>query len=421
MRRTIAWWLLCAAALATARASANGAFPDSLSILVAPDRPHEIILATNFGLLLSEDDGATWNWVCEQAVASQSNLYQIGPAPTDRILARSPLALLTSTDGACSWQIGGGAISGATVNDAFLDPNDAMHVLALGIPQADAYVPPVLYESHDGGATFSMLYTAPPGYSLAGVEVPRMAPQAIYLAAYQYVGTNTKPDPYLLHSTDSGGSFQMVDMTSTLGQNALRLIAVDPHDANRVYLRMLAPGGDQFAVWNGTAAQTTLTLAAPMSFFLERADGRIYTGTKDAAFLSTDGGMTFSPWAGAPHLRALAERGSNLYAAGDNFLDHFALAVSTDDGAHWQPLLTFEHICGIKQCGQVPVICAAPWVSLQSMFSIPPNVCSGGTGGSSGGGGCGCSVGAEAASPASVLLALAVVIARRRKRGQRTA
>src|SRR5215831_1213059 len=105
MRRTIAWWLLCTAALAPARASANGAFPDSLSILLPPDRPHEIILATNFGLLVSEDDGAKWNWVCEQAVASQARLYQMGPPPTDRLLAVSPLALVTSSNGACSWQV----------------------------------------------------------------------------------------------------------------------------------------------------------------------------------------------------------------------------------------------------------------------------------------------------------------------------
>jgi hypothetical protein len=388
---------------------ANGAFPDSLSILVPPDRPHEIILATNFGVLISEDDGAKWFWVCEQAVASQARLYQMGPPPTDRLLAVSPLALVLSTDGACSWQAAGGAISGATVNDAFPDPNDPMHVLALGIPPADGYTPPVLYDSHDGGQSFAVLYTAPPGYSLAGVEVPRTAPQAIYLAAYQYVAN--KPNPYLLHSTNSGAAFQMVDMTSSLGENALRLIAVDQADANRVYLRMLAPGGDQFAVWSGTSGQTTLTLTAPMSFFLERQGGRIYTGTRDAAFVSTDGGMTFSPWP-APHLRALAERDGKLYAAGDNFADHFAIALSNDDGAHWQPLLSFDRICGMLSCGQVETICAAPWNTLVGTFQIPANVCNGGgTGGTGGGGGgCGCSVGAATVPPVSLLLAILMVV-----------
>src|SRR5262249_55055616 len=79
MRPTIARMILCAAALLPAPAHPNGAFPDSLSIMLPPDHPHEIVLATNFGLLISEDDGATWHWVCEQAVASLSTLYQMGP------------------------------------------------------------------------------------------------------------------------------------------------------------------------------------------------------------------------------------------------------------------------------------------------------------------------------------------------------
>jgi MYXO-CTERM domain-containing protein len=323
---------------------------------------------------------------------------------------------VTSTDGACSWQVAGGAISGAIVNDAFPDPNDPMHVLALGIPPADGYTPPVLYDSHDGGATFSTIYTAPPGWSLAGVEVPRTAPQGLYLAAYQYV--NNKPNPYLLHSTNAGANFSMVDMTASLGTNALRLIAVDARDASRVYLRMLAPGADQFAVFDGVQAHMTLQLAGPMSFFLERADGRLYTGTRDAAFFSTDGGMTFTPWPNAPHLRALGERNGVLYAAGDNYMDHFAVAMSSDDGAHWQPLLSFDHICGMLACGQVETICAAPWNTLVGTFQIPANVCgggSGGSGGSGGGGGCGCSVGTASAPPTLLIVLLIVVWWRRRR------
>jgi MYXO-CTERM domain-containing protein len=416
MRRTIARLIVCAAALGPAAARANGAFPDSLSILLPADRPHEIVLATNFGLLISEDDGASWHWVCEQAVASQARLYQMGPAPVDRLLAVSPLALVTSTDGACSWQVAQGALAGAQVTDAFPDPNDVMHVLALGIPPADAYTPPVVYDSHDGGATFQMLYTAPAGWSLVGVEVPRTAPQSLYVAAYEYVAN--QPNPYLLHSANAGTSFQMVNMTANLGTNALRLIAVDRNDPSRVYLRMLAPGADQFAIYDGSAAQMTLQLAGPMSFFLQREDGRLYTGTRDNAFVSSDSGRTFAPWPHAPHLRALGERGGVLYAAGDNYADHFAVAKSSDDGAHWQPLLSFDHICGMLACGQVEAICAAPWNTLVGTFQIPANVCGGGGagGGAAGGGGCGCSVGRIQGAPALWILVLFLVCWWRRKR-----
>src|SRR5438034_182083 len=39
-------------------ARADGAFPDSQIILTPADRPREIILVTNFGLIQSEDGGA---------------------------------------------------------------------------------------------------------------------------------------------------------------------------------------------------------------------------------------------------------------------------------------------------------------------------------------------------------------------------
>ena len=50
-------------------ALADGALPDSETILVPADRPQEIVLVTNFGLVISEDVGRTWLWSCEQQAA----------------------------------------------------------------------------------------------------------------------------------------------------------------------------------------------------------------------------------------------------------------------------------------------------------------------------------------------------------------
>ena len=47
------------------RARADGAFPDSQSVITPFDRPAELILPTNFGLVISEDAGQSWQWSCE--------------------------------------------------------------------------------------------------------------------------------------------------------------------------------------------------------------------------------------------------------------------------------------------------------------------------------------------------------------------
>src|SRR5204863_3436230 len=53
-----------------AAARADGAFPDSMSIFLPPGRPHEMLVATTFGLLVSVDDGRRWELVCEEAVTN---------------------------------------------------------------------------------------------------------------------------------------------------------------------------------------------------------------------------------------------------------------------------------------------------------------------------------------------------------------
>src|SRR6185312_6916921 len=79
--------LLAALLLAPGTARADGAFPNALAILVPADRPDEIVLGTNFGLVGSEDGGRTWTWSCEQAITSFGRLYQMAPAPTHRLYA----------------------------------------------------------------------------------------------------------------------------------------------------------------------------------------------------------------------------------------------------------------------------------------------------------------------------------------------
>ena len=66
-------------------AHANGAFPDSLNILTPATLPHETLLATNFGLVMSFDGEQTWTWSCEQTLNSFATLYQMGASPRNRI------------------------------------------------------------------------------------------------------------------------------------------------------------------------------------------------------------------------------------------------------------------------------------------------------------------------------------------------
>ena len=78
-------------------ARANNGIPGSLAILLPLDKPQEIGLATNFGLILSDDGGATWSWTCEQLATSMANISNGGPPPADRVFALSQVPGLAVT------------------------------------------------------------------------------------------------------------------------------------------------------------------------------------------------------------------------------------------------------------------------------------------------------------------------------------
>ena len=365
-RRQWASWALGALLALLARpARADGAFPDGQSILVPADRPDEILLATNFGVLRSEDAGATWIWSCEQPVNSYGRLYQMGPAPAHRLYAIANGKLVFSDDDACGWQVGGGALGAELCEDAFVDPSDGTRVLAAGLASGTAGAVYTVFESTDGGATFGRtLYTGAPGDLVTGLEIAASDPMTIDLA----LSRGTAASPTLARSSDGGATWQLADLTAALGGGQVRIVAIDPSDSDRVWLRWLGAAGDALAL----ATHGGATIAVPLSFdsgalvaFTRTATGTLLVaGTlagAPALFRSTDGGATFAALAAPPHILALAERAGTVYAAVDTAYEPFAEATSTDEGTTWQPGLAFVNVAAIAPClkGVCQTDCAA--------------------------------------------------------------
>ena len=334
-------------------ARANGAFPDSQSILTPAARPNEISLVTNFGLVASRDGGHTWLWSCEQDANTLGYLYQYNAAPQNRLLAVANEKLVFTDDATCGWTAAQGLVTGLGVTDFFPDPSDPNRVLALAFDYSSSTY--AVLQSTDAGNTFtSRLYTSDAKATMSGIEIARTDPKTIYVT----LTAPTTNAPTLGHSNDAGATWKFTDLTPVLGTGTPSIIAVDPTNAGTVLLLFKGTSKQSLALTRDGGQTVTLSMTTDGYFTsaTHTGAGSILVGGVDVStnpvlFRSTDNGVTFQTVATqAPHVRALSTRGGQIYAAADNFSDGYALGVSADDGMTWQSVLAYDHVAAILGC-----------------------------------------------------------------------
>jgi len=373
-RRRSKWNILRAVVLIAtigSRALANGAFPDEFSIHFPPDAPHRILVGANFGLLVSEDDGATWRYSCEpwvtkgsSAALSDTSVFYYQLTADGAILADS-VEVTRSTDIGCNWPPSGGISTGATVTDLFPDPTDSTFVLAVVYSTDNSYI----FASHDGGKTFGpdKLYTTQD--LLKGIETSKSTPGVAYATKVAATGNG----PALLRSTDSGAHWTEMPIPAS-AQTEPRILAIDPQDADRVYLRLFTGTTDSIVVATegGRTLEPALTIPGALTSFLRTSDGTLYAGTMEGSlYVRAPGESTFARRNG-PHLRCLGQRpgSSRIYACGDMLLDGFSVATSDDGGLTFQKLMSFRELLGPLTCSSVHTACSAHWDRIQLVLGI---------------------------------------------------
>src|SRR5690242_14444093 len=130
-------WAAAFALAASGAVRANGAFPDEFSIHFQPNAPTRILVGANFGLLISEDEGATWRYACEPWIVAGSNAA-VNPESSvsfynvtaDGALLAQAVNVTRSADEACTWPTSTGALEGQVITDTFASPTDPTLVFA---------------------------------------------------------------------------------------------------------------------------------------------------------------------------------------------------------------------------------------------------------------------------------------------------
>ncbi len=374
-------------AFGPAVAHANGRFPATNALVVAPKDPSFLVLRATYGVLISRDAGKNWDGVCEQSVGF-SGVEDPPIALTERPVIVGALfgGLTVSQDQGCSVSLLKGPVEKRVMNDVTVVRSRPRDVLALSSSYASRRdgggnnYASTLFVSKDEGLTFAPTPAAlDPTILLETVEVAESDASRVYLSgARDAKSGGAKVEGVLLVSTDGGATFVEHVLPLLPEERAPYIGAVDPKNPDRVYVRV--SGGPDLArgrlLVSDDGAKTfreAWASSGPLAGFAISPDGaRVYAGSvKDGLVAADRGALVFEPRAKI-QVQCLAVTEGRVLAC-SNEQSGFVAGASTDDGRTFAPLLRLAGLRGQLACGAdstTAVECTKGWPRVREELGI---------------------------------------------------
>jgi hypothetical protein len=314
-------------------AQANGRFPQANQLVSSGSL---MILRTTYGILQSTDS-AGFHWVCEAAVGySPALAFDPAIALTgDGVLVGLPDGLSRSTDG-CTWSRPAPIFAGTYVVDIALDVSNPQHAVAVTQVLPGTGAQGLFGASPDGGASWTQVSLLPQDFLAETVDLAPSNPSRVYASG---VGTFARFG--VIVRSDDGGATWSSSSFDMRGAVAPFIAAVDPANADRVFLRLAEDPADRLSVSTnaGVTWADAFTGQGKLLGFALSPDGSQVAvgGPSDGVWVAATADLAFTKVSsiGARCLRWVTQ---GLYACADQTVDGFALGVSTDGGHTFQGL-----------------------------------------------------------------------------------
>jgi hypothetical protein len=343
-------------------ARANGVFPAVSQLVVEPGEPTHLYLRTTFGVVFSLDNGASWSWICEDALGYTNTLPPIAVLEGGELVIGVPTGVSHGKVSECGFKRSTGI--DANVVDLAVVKKTPNAMVALGIDYTTHATQ--VYESTDSGASFAAIGPSFPGFLGTTIDVAPGDPDVIYVSGMPTSGSGG----LLLRSTDHGVSFEPHSIPDSVGQQWPYIGAIDAENSNRVFVRLAeVPGRLKVTTDGGETFSEPLRLDDALQGFALSPDGK-------SVFVSSPARGTFRADSTALEFEQLACSGVSclkwngdvLYACGDQTIDGYTVGRSLDQGKSYERLLNFECITPYAECpGSSPVstICPPLWPFIQ--------------------------------------------------------
>lgn len=319
--------------IAASTAHANGRFPNADHLVVDPGNPDHIVVRATFGLVQSFDAGATWVWICEQAIGfSGTDDPAIAVTALGHLLVGLRDGVSTSTDGGCSFALDGSGLAGLRIADLAVEPLAPSAAVGISGDDADGNPRIVVAETLDDGLSWTAL-----GSDLDVDLFPQTIDAAPSMRERIYVSAvaGAEATPVLERTSDRGLTWTRLAVDIP-GAERTFISAISPLDPDTVYLRVPGEGTDRLFVSDDAAETWTeiLALEGQMLGFALAPDGqKVAVGLKQGGvYVASTTDHVFSR-VNDTGVRCLSWAQAGLYACGNQAQDGFTVGLSTDDGA----------------------------------------------------------------------------------------
>ena len=184
-------------------ALANGALPSVSQLLSDPAATDHLFLRSTFGLLVTSDEGANWDWLCEEGMGYKDVEPPMAILPGGSILLAIPEGVSRGEPGGCDFRRAEGIDQ--SVVDLSRIPAEPGSAIAVSLSGAVSQ----LWISTDEGRSFTTLGEPRTGLIASTVDVAPSNPNVVYLSGLD--GTQG----VLLRSGDLGKTFERFTVPNT--------------------------------------------------------------------------------------------------------------------------------------------------------------------------------------------------------------